>query len=191
MPTGRQAAVRPLNPMQTQKPKRKPIRLREFDYSSPSDYFITICSHGRECIFGEIIYGEMVLNDLGKIVEEEILNTQKIRNNISIDIYSIMPNHIHLIMSILCDDRRGDPVDRPDSRATQRVAPTLKSDTIGSIIGQIKSISSKRTGINLFQRNYHEHIIRNDKSYDEIYTYIESNPQTWDRDRNHPTIYKS
>jgi putative transposase len=169
-----------------QNKNRKSIRIKEYDYSSPNDYFITICSFNGECIFGEAVDGEMILNDNGKIVEKEILNTIRIRKNIFIEIYQIMPNHLHLIITILCDDCRGDPVDRPIKRATDPVAPTLRSNTIGAIIGQIKSVSSKHAGANLWQRNYYEHIIRNEKSYDEIYTYILSNPQTWDRDSNNP-----
>ena len=120
---------------------RKSTRLKDFDYSSPNDYFITICTHNRECIFGEVLDGDMVLNELGKIVEKEILKTQEIRKNIGIDIFCIMPNHVHIIIMVLCDenngiDCRGDPLDRPcqadhydpvvcpNNRATQRVAPT-------------------------------------------------------------------
>ena len=198
-----------------QNKNRKSIRLKKYDYSEPGDYFITICTQDRECLFGEIVEGEMILNDWGKIVQKEILKTMEIRKNISIGIFQVMPNHVHLIITILCDGNdgfydknnrigcRGEPVVRPNGntqnifidenilidqniRATHRVAPTLKPDTIGAIIGQIKSITSKKSGINLWQRNYHEHIIRNQQSYDEIYTYILSNPQTWDRDRNNP-----
>lgn len=191
-----------------QNQNRKSIRLKEYDYSEPGDYFITICTQDREELFGEIVDGEMVLNEVGKIVEEEILKTTSIRKEINIDIFCIMPNHIHLMITILCDENgrigcRGEPVVRPDLnkqnnsidkniltdqnvRATQRVAPTLKPNTIGSIMGQIKSITSKKSCINLWQRNYYEHIIRNQKSYDEVYTYIQSNPQNWNSDRNNP-----
>jgi len=181
--------------MQNQKPKRKSIRLRGFDYSESREYFVTICSHNRECNFGEIINQEMALNELGKIVEEEILNIPNRFKNVEIKIYTVMPNHIHLIVSILASE---DPI----VGATLAVARNIKAGaspapTVGAIIGSFKSLCFKKykeyvenNNCNIetkfWQRNYYEHIIRNEKSYDNIYAYIESNTQTWERDRNHP-----
>ena len=162
------------------------IRIKDFDYGSVGDYFITICSHNREYLFGEIRDGEMVLNEMGKIVEEEIINTPKIRKNIGIDIFCVMPNHIHLVITVFCRDtlQRVSTIERFGQ-------PT--SNTIPTIIRLIKSATTKRINIlrntpsqPVFQRGFYEHIIRNEKSYDEIYSYIESNPSTWYRDRNNP-----
>jgi putative transposase len=170
-----------------QNKNRKTIRLKEYDYSEPGDYFITICTQNRECLFGEVVDGEMILNEVGKIVEEEILKTQEVRKYIFIEIFQVMPNHVHLVITILCDDCRG----------TARRAPTVEHfgkptiNSIPTIIRSLKSAISNRihkTGYSgyIFQRNYHEHIIRNEKSYDEIYDYILSNPSKWDEDRNNP-----
>jgi len=172
---------------------RKSIRLQDYDYSQAGEYFITICSRNRENIFGEVVDGEMVLNNRGKIIEKEILKTKKLRKNINIDISCIMPNHIHLIISILCDDK--------DCRGVLQYAPTgfvSPKNNLGSIIRGFKSSSTKQINIirdtplqPVFQRNYHEHIIRNQKSYNEIYNYILSNPQMWERDRNNLEIFKT
>ncbi|MDD3120053.1 MAG: transposase, partial [Candidatus Gracilibacteria bacterium] len=73
-------------------------RLSNFDYSSSGAYFVTICANNRENVFGEIVNGEIILNDIGQIVEEEILATEKIRKNVIIDEFVIMPNHVHVII---------------------------------------------------------------------------------------------
>jgi putative transposase len=177
-----------------QNQNRKSIRLKGYNYSDPSDYFVTICTQDRLNLFGEIIDGEMRLNEVGKIVKGEILSIPKRFINTNIDIYAIMPNHIHLLISILCED---DPVGATLAVAQNNRAGASPAPTVGDIVGSFKSLCFKeykdyveKNYLNLetkfWQRNYHEHIIRNEKSYNEIYNYIESNPQTWDRDRNNP-----
>lgn len=79
---------------------RRSIRLMQYDYSSAGAYFVTICTKDRQPLFGEIIEGEMILNDMGKIVEEEVNKTETIRAQITIDKYVIMPNHVHIIVVI-------------------------------------------------------------------------------------------
>ncbi len=182
--------------MKPNRNERSSIRLKRFDYSSPGCYFITICSKNRECFFGEVRNEEIFLNDIGRIVEDEIKKTKNTRSNISIDFFTIMPNHAHLIMRICAAEHvafRDTSQECPSPfgsgltvRATQRVAPTLKSNSTGSVIGQIKSACSKRAGFSLWQRNYYEHIIRDEESYAKILEYIESNPKTWLWDENNP-----
>lgn len=79
---------------------RRSIRLKGYDYSSPGEYFITICTNNRECIFGDVIDGGMVRNNLGYIAHEEWLNTENIRDNVKLDRFVIMPNHMHAIFQI-------------------------------------------------------------------------------------------
>ncbi len=86
-------------------PHRRSIRLKEYDYSQPGEYFVTICTHDHKCTLGEIINGEMQLNEIGKIAEEEWLRTAIIRPDIQLDLYVIMPNHIHGI--IVLNEGRG------------------------------------------------------------------------------------
>lgn len=186
------------------KPDRRSIRLREYDYSQNGAYFITICTHDRICLFGEIIDGIVHLNDIGRIIAEEWEKTSLIRPEVIIDEYVIMPNHLHGIIFI---DRQ--------TRATQRVAPTelstnldftaiktLKSKSLGAIVGQIKSISTKRinqfratqrvtpTDKPIWQRNFFEHVIRNEKSLDAIRRYIYQNPLAWEKDPDNPNVEK-
>lgn len=171
--------------------RRRSIRLREYNYGQAGWYYVTVCAYGRQPLFGRIENGRVVLNELGWVVREEWLNTPRLRPNVALDYFIIMPDHLHGI--IVIDNCRGDAMHRPGQsfgqssgdhdRATQRVAPTLQSNTIGSIVGQFKSVVTKR--INqlrqaptnpVWQRNYYEHIIRNEKSLAEIRQYIISNP---------------
>jgi putative transposase len=123
----------------SEKYHRRSIRLKEYDYSQAGGYFITICTHNWKNIFGKVVNGEMILNKYGKIMKDEWLRTKEIRSNVMLDEYIVMPNHFHGIILIIDDVFVG---------ATRRVAPTvksttLKSNTLGSIIGQIKSIVTK------------------------------------------------
>lgn len=157
-------------------------RIPEFDYSSESYYFITICSFQKQQKFSEIKNGNIYLNEIGKIIKKEWLNTEQIRDNVIMDDYVIMPNHIHGIIvlnSHLCAEK-----------TTWRVvSTTLKSSSLGSIVGQIKSITTKRIRkltnnpeIKIWQPRFYEHIIRNDKELFEIRTYIKNNPLKWSED---------
>ncbi len=179
---------------------RKSIRLKGYDYSSNGAYFITICVKDRVSIFGEIVNGKMNLNGYGKIVLEEWLKTEEIRENVIMDEFIIMPNHFHGIIFIE-DSGRGDPVGSPifsdnEKRASHRLAPTesktLKPNSLGAILGQFKSISTKKINkLNQiyfqWQRNYYEHIIRNEKALNNIRKYIIENPLKWQLDRENPS----
>ena len=142
-------------------PKRKTVRLKHFDYSSNTVYFITLCSLNRECIFGDIKEGVFNPSPIGEIVWAEWRRTPEVRHEILLDVFCLMPNHFHALVS-----QRGDSA----GRATHRVAPTksktLKPKTVGSLVGQFKSMVSKRAGRSVWQRNYYEHIIRNDADLD-------------------------
>ncbi|HRY60267.1 MAG TPA: transposase [Patescibacteria group bacterium] len=171
--------------MQNENKNRKSIRLKEYDYSEPGDYFVTICTQNRECLFGEIVDGKMILNEMGLIVNDCWNDLENHYPGIYLDIFTIMPNHIHFILTILCDDHIVGAGLKP--------APTGKRYQLFEIIRGFKTFSARKinkmkntSGNPVWQRNYYEHIVRNEQSYDEIYSYIESNSQTWDRDRNNP-----
>lgn len=163
------------------KPKRKSIRLENYDYSKEGLYFITICTEGRACLFGEIIEGTMCLNDLGKIVSQEWVRAGDVRDNIELDQFVVMPNHIHGIIVIT------------SVGATRRVAQKYgpKSNSIGAIVGQFKSIVTKKAKLiqpdikKIWQRNYYERIIRNDNELLAKRKYISENPLKWDLDPEH------
>jgi putative transposase len=177
---------------------RRSIRLKEYDYSSDGGYFITICSHDRACLFGEIVHDEMHLNPYGEIVREEWARTEALRANVILDVFVVMPNHLHgvIFLSEVPNMSREESVG-----ATRRVAPTQtrpagpSSGSISAIVGQFKSVVTKR--INqlrnsseppIWQRNYYERIIRNEKALDAIRQYIIYNPQMWASDEDNPAF---
>ncbi len=160
---------------------RRSIRLKHYDYSQDGAYFITLCTHQRQCLFGEVNDGKMILNELGIIVQEEWVKSFKIRKELAMDEYMIMPNHFHGIVFIL------------DS-TTKRHQPFVKfnghgNETIGSLVAGFKSAVTKRIRVLhnasdylIWQRNYHEHVIRHDKALEKIRAYTINNPLTWEKD---------
>jgi len=167
---------------------RSSIRLRNYDYSQPGAYFVTICIQDRsKRLFGNVVDGKMALNGTGEIVRNEWHKTFQIRNELKMDEYVVMPNHFHGIIIV-----RDVPVG-----ATRRVAPTNangpRSGSIGAIIGQFKSVTAKQInrirniqGRPVWQRNFFEHIIRDEKSLYAIRRYIQDNPLNWDSDDENP-----
>ncbi len=171
---------------QSQQHQRRTIRLREYDYSWAGWYYVTICTHNRVCFFGKIVDGQVLLNQVGRIVEEEWLKTPHIRPGIELDEYVIMPNHLHCILIIgdLC-------------RGVLQYAPTngfrSPSQSLGAIIRGFKGAATKKVNvlqntvsIPLWQRNYYEHIIRNDADLHRVRTYIQNNPLQWEVDEENP-----
>ena len=184
---------------------RRSIRLQGYDYSQAGAYFVTLCTHNRECLLGEIINGEMRLNDSGRIVANEWLKTAEIRNEIELDEWVVMPNHFHgiLVINNCCaaPDCRGDrPValingDTVSGKKGDRpVAPTgPQPRSVGAVMAGFKSAVTKRInelrqtpGAKLWQRNYWEHIVRNEPELSRIREYIHNNPAQWELDKLHP-----
>ena len=162
--------------MSSQLPKRKPTRLKDFDYSTNGAYFITICTEKRVNILSQIV-GEGLplpqLSDFGSVADRWINKIPEKYNEVTLDNYVIMPNHIHLLLSVSGKDGRGDP-----SPTMQEVVGWLKYQ----ITKEINSIRSQ-TGTKIFQRSFFDHIIRNDTDYTEIYNYICENPLRWNVDK--------
>lgn len=119
-------------------------RLKEWDYSTPWWYYVTICTKNFRNWFGEVKDGKMILNDLGNIVEEELLKTKEIRTNIDLDYYVIMPNHSHGNLIILDVETSRWDVSRTNKTDQRPVSTLLKPNSLGSIVGQLKSICTKR-----------------------------------------------
>lgn len=157
-------------------PKRKPTRLREYDYSENGAYFVTICTNKKMHLFGEIKNAEMILNNLGIIVNNEILKIKSYYSNIQIDKYTIMPNHIHMII-VISDAEGINPF------------PTKKYD-ISNVVGKFKAGISRSVGnafmhsvkIPIWQRSFHDHIIRGEDDYKKIWEYIDTNIIKWEKD---------
>ena len=159
---------------------RDSIRLKGHNYSSEGFYFITICTEGRRCLFGTIVNGEMVLNDYGKIVDNEWKNTIKIRNeDVVLHEYVIMPNHIHAIIQI----RRGvSHTPKEMSHTPKEMSHTpfqSPSKTLGAIVRGFKGAVSKQIGKSIWQRNYYESIINDEQAFENISKYIRNNPAKW------------
>ena len=164
--------------MEKNLPKRKAMRLKNFDYSSTGAYFITICTHNRKCMLSQIVGAihespETVLTEYGIIVDETIKNVSE-RCKVTIDRYIIMPNHVHLLVII---------TDSEELRAI-RESPLRGRSVISKVIGYIKMNASKeihtRFGkINLWQRGFYDHIIRGKEDYEEHLKYIHENPMRW------------
>lgn len=167
-------------------------RLQGWDYSQDAIYFLTICIEEKECLLGKVENTEMVLNEYGLIVEDEIKKSIAIRDNMKFHSWVIMPNHIHLLIEIIdvhthC---RAYP-NRDDTHVGAYLHQQRKPKSISSFVSGLKSTTTKQINIKRntpFQKvwlnNYHDHIVQDDNSFHNIYDYIESNPLTWDDDEH-------
>jgi putative transposase len=172
---------------------RRSIRLEGYDYAQDGGYFVTICVFERKHLFGNVVDGEMILNEIGKLVKFTWLDLPRHNKNVELDEYIIMPNHIHGIIII---SGAGLPQGAGLERAGLEPAPT---DTAGhglsEIVRQFKTFSAKRVnqinntaGTRLWQRNYYEHIIRNENDLLQIREYINNNPYNWENDDYFQTL---
>jgi putative transposase len=208
---------------------RRSIRLKGYDYSQAGAYFITICTTNRQCLFGHISNGEMILNDAGKIAVDAWMQTPDIRSNVQLDAFVVMPNHIHGI--IIITNRRGeshspgykevcrgelhspgydmdeceqaesdsshDKSNSPDNELHLCIlqqgeynSPLRSpSNNIGAIVRGYKSSVTRQVRLldqsidHIWQRNYYEHIIRDEIAYKRIADYIHTNPVIWEGDK--------
>jgi len=171
--------------------------LKGYDYSSPGAYFLTICTYQRQCLFGEIVKGIMQLNEFGQIAAAEWSRSSIIRQEIELHEWVIMPNHLHGI--VIITPTNSTPTVGANGRSpSDRLPPDrlplqMKSRSLSSLVAGFKSATTKRInllrnspGIPIWQRNYHEHIIRSQLSMQNIQQYIQNNPVLWKQDRFHP-----
>lgn len=169
-------------------PRRLSLRLSTYDYGKIGAYFITICTKDRVNLFGKVANGSMFLNTLGGIVQEEWLQLAELRDNVKLDEFVVMPNHIHSILFITHE------IEGTASRApTGRDFGRPVSGSLSTIIGGFKSGVTKRINqlLNIrfkgvWQRSFFDHAIRNDDSLARIREYIVTNPLRWELDRENP-----
>ncbi|MBF8296081.1 MAG: transposase [Bacteroidetes bacterium] len=161
--------------------QRKRLRLKEYDYSQPGAYFVTICTKDREERFGEIVDGEMRANNSAAVVWSCWNDLPNHYPNVELDAFVIMPNHVHGIIMVLDEQIVGATPASPLQRKRHR---------LGDIVGSFKSAVTKRAneirgtaGSPLWQRGYYDHIIRDDRSLTRIREYIAHNPQRWASDK--------
>lgn len=157
-----------------ERPQRKQNRLTDFSYSRAGAYFITICAIEGQGIFSKILPGDIVtppavvLTHYGRIVEKYIIAIHETYPDVTVDKYVIMPNHIHMILSL-----RGDTLEKINDPA---------NDRIPFLISTLKRFSNKEAGNKLWQRSYHDHVIRNSQDYQQHWKYIDENPLKWMED---------
>ena len=168
-----------------EKHHRQSIRIKDFDYTSNMAYFVTICTWQREMTLGSVVCNEMQNSDNGNIIQSLWLEIPMHYRHVQTDAFTTMPNHIHGILTFV---RRGLPWQTPE----QNHAPSFGHrvpGSLGSVIGQFKSAVSKQARaisknpeLQVWQRNYFEHIIRNERELSAIREYIALNPLNWSRD---------
>ncbi|MCB0501434.1 MAG: hypothetical protein KDD32_02030 [Bacteroidetes bacterium] len=181
---------------------RRSIRLKGYDYAQEGLYFITLCIQNRKHIFGKIENENLILNPIGQIAYNEWLNTTQIRNNIALHESIVMPNHFHAILEILSKKGKEEDIEKfkSPSQTIGSIIRGYKIATIKKIKDYIQNYNISSTGelqfaptieiikkldYKIWQRNYYEHIIRNELSYKRISQYIINNPINWAKDSLH------
>ena len=186
---------------ESEKYNRRSMQMKEYDYSLPGAYFVTLLASGRKHLFGKVNLDQVELNEIGKIVEYCWLKIPKYFDNIKLDEYVIMPDHLHGIIFIEAALGKGEATpDKPtiESEMTSGVASPLRPrgtqpGSLGAIIQNFKSVSTRMVnkryyepGNKIWQRDYYERIIRNERELNAIRQYIHDNPLNWDLDSENP-----
>jgi REP element-mobilizing transposase RayT len=173
----------------TKQPGRRSIRLKGFDYSQPGAYFVTICVQGKEFSLGTIDNDKIHLSRYGQICRDVWKHVPSHFPGIYMDTLVLMPNHLHVIITILESNHAANQPQQRRGGVTPPLRPSL-----GQIVGYYKYQTTKEInrirgtpGTPFWQRNYYERVVRNQNELDRIRKYIVDNPRNWDRDRNHPS----
>lgn len=195
----------PQNTLTGTRHHRRSIRLKGYDYSQAGAYYVTIVARRRECLFGEVVNKEMILSRYGKIVQKWWNEIPVHFANVETGAFIVMPNHVHGI--IVITERRGT-VPVPEEHGVNHVVndkditnktqggetPPLRMPTLGQIVAYFKYKSTKEMNLldntgtvtKFWQRNYYEHVIRNETDLQNKTDYIEANPLLWDEDDENP-----
>jgi putative transposase len=189
----------PIAPINSNIHYRKSIRLKEYDYSYPGEYFVTICTKGKECMYGSIANGKMDLNEKGRIVDRCWKGIPEHFPYVDLDEYAIMPNHFHGIIIINennCCSSRGEvtsPLHKPTLGNIVDASSPLRKRTLGNIVAYFKYQSTKMinelqstAGVKVWQRNYYDRIVRNEKELQNMQDYIVNNVISWAFEKEHP-----
>jgi REP element-mobilizing transposase RayT len=161
-------------------PYRKKNRLEAHHYSQNGAYFITICTEKRKCLLSEIVGGGVLdapathLHTYGAVVDRRIRQMNQVYTNAQTVKYVIMPNHVHLL---ICIDRMEGSTGNGTSRT-----PSPTNEIIPRYISTFKRLCNREFGCNIWQRSYHDRIIRDDAEYQMIWNYIDTNPIRWEQD---------
>lgn len=172
--------------------QRHSTRLENYDYAQEGAYFVTICTHQRECLLGQVVDTEMVLSDYGNLVQEGWLQSAAIRRELELDAFVVMPNHIHSVVALVPVT---PPVGAHAVRPLRHGGHPLqrKPRSLGAFIAGFKSATTRRInelrdtpGALVWQRNYYDHIIRSERTLEYVRDYIATNPLRWHLDRENP-----
>ena len=167
-----------------ERPQRKRLRLENYDYSKPGAYFITICTHNRRQILSRTVGADVLdgpqtvsLMPYGKIAEKYICQWNEFSDDTKVELYVIMPNHIHIILVVYCGDNT--PMGGGASRTSP---PTRQHEVVSQFVSTFKRFCNKEYGENIWQRGFHDHIIRDRRDYEKISQYMQDNPRLWRED---------
>ena len=178
--------------------KRRSIRLQGYDYSQAGAYYITVCTRDRECLFGVIVNGRMQLSGAGQIIQSVWDDLPQFYEGIELDAFVIMPNHVHgvIVIRAAVGAIHESPL-RSKPSALVRIMDRRRM-LLSKIIGRFKMVTSKQinirrrtSGLPVWQRNYYEHVIRDEESLRRIRQYIVDNPAQWEFDRENPAVIAS
>ena len=183
-----------MNEFDPEKHHRRSIRLKGYDYSQPGAYFVTICTQDHECLFGIVENGRMVLNDAGKMIEKWMGVLESKFPDIHCEPYIVMPNHVHLNIHnvgadpCVCPDKTGEQTGQGEHAGSPlpRVVQWFKTMTTNEYIRGVKQNHFPEFSGRLWQRNYYEHIIRNDEKLNRIREHIIYNHEKWEYYRENP-----
>lgn len=174
--------------------RRRALRLRDFDYTQAAAYFVTVCTHHRARLFGEITNGKILLHDPGRIVQAAWQALPQHYPHVRLDVFVVMPNHVHGIVILAPVDSVGAGLAGAGFKPAPTELPTIaKRHGLPEIVRAFKTFSARRVnaartapGTPLWQRNYYEHVVRDEDELNRIREYIDLNPLQWDLDRENP-----
>jgi len=171
--------------------RRRSIRIKDYDYGRIGAYFVTICAQDRMRLFGDVVGGAMRLNRLGEIVRETWEGLPAHYQRVELDSFIVMPNHSHMVIKIVGADNVGPRAVGAGFKPA--LITESKSHALPEIVRALKTFSARRInesrdspGAPVWQRNYYEHVIRNEESLNKIREYIANNPAQWEFDRENP-----
>jgi putative transposase len=163
---------------------RKQFRLPHYNYASTNLYFVTICSRNRECLFGEVIEGKMILSEMGRCVEDSLLMIPVVTDYATIDEFVVMPNHVHGIIYI-------ENADEP--REIVKIEFQVRKRSLSNVVRNFKSaVTTKNRALHndsdsiVWQRKFYDRIIRNEGELNNIRNYILNNPLKWQEEKGGP-----
>ena len=178
-----------------QRRQRRSIRLQGYDYSRAGAYYITICTRDRQCLLGKVVDGKTQLNEAGNIVQTVWEGLPQFYGGVELDAFIVMPNHVHGVIVILAGVGAIRKSRLPSKRSASVRITDRRRMLLSKIIGRFKMASAKRvndlrqtTGSAVWQRNYYEHVVRDEESLNRIRQYIIDNPAQWDFDRENPAV---